>query len=64
MAVSGGPPCETFGAAGGLALENGRSGPRALRSLGDIWGLKDLSAREGTQADLSNIRLMHVARTT
>eukprot|EP00973_Karenia_brevis_P024446 3371662-Karenia_brevis.AAC.1 len=66
----GGPPCETFSAARSRVLEDGRRGPRALGTPGDIWGLRDLFARERRQVDLSNaflramIRLMHVARAT
>ena len=59
FAVVGGPPCETWSVARFRpeAPRDDKDGPRALRSISRLWGLRDLTRRERSQLELGNALL-------
>eukprot|EP00435_Cladocopium_sp_Y103_P042165 s432_g11.t1 len=57
-AVLTGPPCETFSAARGIALESG-FGPRILRTREQPWLLPERGSRELRQCDVGSELLLN-----
>eukprot|EP00435_Cladocopium_sp_Y103_P014745 s1030_g3.t1 len=53
----GGPPCETWSKARGVAIDDLRA-PRVLRSAHELWGFAALSIRELLQVQIGNSLLM------
>eukprot|EP00435_Cladocopium_sp_Y103_P006401 s5384_g2.t1 len=53
----GGPPCETWSKARGVAIDDHRA-PRVLRSANELWGFEALSIRELFQVQIGNSLLM------
>jgi len=49
-----GPPCETWTVARFMAVEGMRNPPPPLRSLGEIWGLRNLSKKHRQQVTIGN----------
>ena len=66
----GGPPCETWSRARGVALEDGTTGPRIVRSLRYPFGKPELTASEDRQTSFGSrllgvtLRLLVVALIT
>ena len=57
-----GPPCETWSKARGQILEDGRPGPRVLRSLAEPHGMSFLNKREDEQTTTGSLLLGVAAR--
>ena len=57
-----GPPCETWSKARGQILEDGRPGPRVLRSLTEPHGMSFLNKREDEQTTIGSLLLGVAAR--
>ena len=60
VAMLAGPPCETWTAAREHCLQDGRTGPRPVRSADDLWGFAHLRLRELQQVMVGNELLMFV----
>ena len=54
VAFVAGPPCETWTAAREHQLDNGRCGPRPVRSADELWGLLSMQLRELCQVCIGN----------
>ena len=70
VASVGGPPCDTWSRARGVALEDGNTGPRIVRSLRYPFGKPELTASEDRQTSFGSrllgvtLRLLVVALIT
>jgi len=54
LGLIAGPPCETWTVARFMAVEGMRNPPPPLRSLDEVWGLKNLSRKHRQQVDIGN----------
>lgn len=60
VALLAGPPCETWTAAREHRLQDGRNGPRPVRSAAELWGLACMRLKELQQVMVGNELLMFV----
>ena len=52
-----GPPCNTFSVARETELQEGKTGPRVVRSAQDLWGFSALTLKELSAVHMSNVLL-------